>query len=406
MAIDGLKKSPHFESFTTSTLELEDCLRNYHHLFEGLNSVQSDFVQLCSIFQVYPLDFRGSDVSWISTKKKFIQYMCQLSEIDTIASLPDHDVLESIKSDFNFLKEQVRIILSRERCLFPRLFFLGDIDLLTALAVFKSNIAELNVFLPKIFPGTNSLIIKQNSIIGVKCIRGDFVYFENYLEFNSLSTLSEFLLELQKNISSSLSNLFSTMSVDLFECLNLLDLTSSTPNDFSKCKDLVLNWLETTPSQLIWLCLLHSWTTLIERILDNDGTFSNLHLLFVELVNIFTRATTNSNILVQQKAKAYLPEIYLLKTTLQSFAILNHFLKLQEHGCLTCGVMQNQMTLNFPSNTFHFLMAGSLLDLLIVWLELPLLTVFFQVFSYQCLLDLLVIALDQLVQVKPKVFVS
>ncbi|CEP64483.1 dynein heavy chain LALA0_S11e05182g [Lachancea lanzarotensis] len=107
-------------------------------------------------------------------------------------------ILESLKRIMNSLNNYLDI--QREH--FPRLYFLGNEDLLQLMGA-SQNLEQASLSFNKLYMGVSSLCCKGQAITGVLSREGELLHFETALEIGHYSEMKDWLLEFDSRLKSS-----------------------------------------------------------------------------------------------------------------------------------------------------------------------------------------------------------
>ncbi|KAL0220918.1 hypothetical protein RCL1_000772 [Eukaryota sp. TZLM3-RCL] len=319
IAVESLKKSPYASPFSLIITEVENFLLCINQSLSLLFETQSLFVSLQRIASVYTLDSTFS-TNWSLSFKNFNQIIEQCQQVETISqfvSTPGTtNSLENLLESLTLIQKSLLKQLEEDRKAFPRLYFIGDFDLLSILSTFKYELSCLSPFLPKIFAGISELLVDDSGlIVGVKCSQGEILTFSTHLSSSSFHSLPSFLHALHTSVTDQLKFLFLEMYKEITERDHSIK--------FDCFRKLYTDWFTSKPSQLVLIVTISFWTKILESNISNKSQISSIQAFFTDLLIFLskilkTSTSEQSSLLIKLKIKSILPEILHLRDSVST----------------------------------------------------------------------------------------
>jgi dynein heavy chain 1 len=265
-SISAMKNSFYFKAFKDEALSLEDSLSRLYSLLDQWVLVQKKWVYLQGIFndnqeikRILPMEsskFSSVDIEFNGLLKKV--YRSPL--VFDVVNIPNIDhTIQRLNDLLAGVQKSLGEYLERERCTFPRFYFLADEELLEILGNSK-DMDRIQPHLKKMFAGINRLSVCQNDsdiINGVLSREGEYVQF-----VEPVSTKDS-------NVNIWLEKVCNQVSLTLYS-LVIKSLRESPFRD----ADCLKNWLDNYPAQVINLTLQLQFSTNAESLIKQNKIVS------------------------------------------------------------------------------------------------------------------------------------
>lgn len=186
-ALKAMRRSPHFDAVAAEVNEWDQRLINLRQVFNTWSEVQAAWVGLAAIFDSDELSrILPSESARFRAVSGDAERVFELSVHPPLAVASEPQILKKLNNIGAVLDDVYRCLgnfLEQQRQAFPRLYFLGDEDLLAALG---GTLPPLDA----VFGGVNSLEIFDNKVEGVRSMEGELLKFDNAIQFdNPINTL-------------------------------------------------------------------------------------------------------------------------------------------------------------------------------------------------------------------------
>ncbi|KAJ3124711.1 hypothetical protein HK098_000907 [Nowakowskiella sp. JEL0407] len=260
-SISAMKHSPYFKVFQDRATSWEDKLNRLHLLLDVWVEVQRQWVYLEGIFtgnadikNLLPQETNRFN----SINTDFLTVMQRVSKsplVIEILRLPDiQKKMEDLTQKLTKIQRALGDYLERERSTFPRFYFVGDEDLLEIIGNSK-DITRIQKHFKKMFSGVANIIMSENGelIDGIESKEGERVLFKNVVSVKMNPRINDWLLLLEKEIKITLSGLLQ----DAVEALEAF---------YEELRiEVLLDWMEKFPAQLVVVASQIMWTKLVEK---------------------------------------------------------------------------------------------------------------------------------------------
>lgn len=205
-ALKAMRRSPHFDAVAAEVNEWDQRLINLRQVFEVWGEVQSAWVGLAAIFDSDELcAILPAESARFRAISGDTEHIFELSVHPplTLASEPQlSKKLSNISTVLQDVYRSLSHFLEEQRQAFPRLYFLGDEDLLAALG---GSLPPLDA----VFGGVNSLEIVENMVKGVRSTEGELLTFNNDLPFNNpIATLCSVETEIEQALKREIRDAY------------------------------------------------------------------------------------------------------------------------------------------------------------------------------------------------------
>ncbi|SCU87646.1 LADA_0E05314g1_1 [Lachancea dasiensis] len=252
--ISSMKNSPHHQPFEVSRLNWEERLNHLAAVLTNWAEAQELWLRLDGVLDICSEkhSLRPEATKFKNVTSDFKSLLSHVFESELVfdiigeAHVPLRlsSILDSLKKIMGSLDDY----LERQREQFPRLYFLGNEDLLQLLGAVK-DLPQASVHLSKLFNGVARLVHTNNIIQGLESPEGELLSLQPAIEVGKHLEMKDWLLKVENSIKSSI--LFWTE-----RCLENISTRG-------------LECFEQTFDQYIFQALLLSlqirWTTLIEN---------------------------------------------------------------------------------------------------------------------------------------------
>lgn len=184
-----------------------------------------------------------------------------LHVVDCSKSL--YAVMDSLNKILGALNEYLET--QRER--FPRLYFLGNEDLLQLIGA-SQDLSKVSNHIGKLYGGVSNLVFEAMTILGVRSPEGEELLFQEPMQIAEFPKMEDWMAEVESKIKLSIVQ--STR-----RCIDMLE---------RKGGSMFSNMFEQFPFQALLLALQIRWTTIIEKSLS-ETDFSNIGIELGAILN-------------------------------------------------------------------------------------------------------------------------
>lgn len=256
LSLSSMRNSIHFKVFEQDILQWETNLSKLHQILDLWVTVQRQFMDLDGIFNLKSevrkllpqesLKFHGISNEFLSLLKKIYKNNLVI-EILTIADV--FEVISRISESLTKLTKALGEFLEKQRELYPRLFFIGNDDLLEIIAN-ATDIPKIGKHFKKMYAGVSSVTYDSSTslITGVNSEQGESINLLNPVSTAKYSRIDQWLTQLDYEIKCTLSKLLEK------------SLQEFRANGIEK-------WLGRYPVQVTLLTIQINWTQEVERAL-------------------------------------------------------------------------------------------------------------------------------------------
>eukprot|EP00767_Chilomastix_cuspidata_P001620 gnl/Chilomastix_cuspidata/1746.p1 GENE.gnl/Chilomastix_cuspidata/1746~~gnl/Chilomastix_cuspidata/1746.p1 ORF type:complete len:4985 (-),score=1600.97 gnl/Chilomastix_cuspidata/1746:1376-14452(-) len=311
--LNSMHNSPYFQQFADKITKWEERLNNSSNLFTVWADVQQRWLHLQTVFSVSSENQElGRQLAAEMKQMKYVQeefvkvmwevqetpaFMNIVQTLNNPPALPLQKKMEVLSSNLQQIQKSLGDFLESQRQRFPRLYFVGDEDLLEIISAgtdvmrlqrhwrkMFAGIADV-VFEFKESDGENDTLPEPKSIIGMRSAEGEETFFKKGVHLDSLkaknsktSTINihelfqvieslawetvrsntlQFLISIKKIIHGE-------ALVGAINCFKDSDLQEDRDAYISLRHELV-QWMKHPPIQCILLSFQILWTSLIEE---------------------------------------------------------------------------------------------------------------------------------------------
>ncbi|KAK5964096.1 dynein heavy chain PWA37_004439 [Arxiozyma heterogenica] len=231
----SMKNSTYFKLYSNRCTALTEKLSLLSIILSTWCDVQFKWLSMFDIFgknnkikELLPQE--ESRFHYVSTDmKNLLKRALSLKHLIDISSIPNFhlslskilDVLVSIRNSLNDFLETYR-----EQ--YPRFYFLGNDELLKILGSTNS-IETVSKYMQKMFGSISNIESKDEIIYGVKSVEGESFSIENTINISTYEAPSQWLTQLEQQISKSLLSNIKSCSNKLFKGTQICDLIDIYP---------------------------------------------------------------------------------------------------------------------------------------------------------------------------------
>lgn len=266
--LSSVKVSVHFERFSKRINSLETKLDKLYTILDAWVNCQKQWVYLYGTFNendnirnIMPIEVTRFENMTLELKS-LMKTILKNNVVFEVISIPDvQSTLTRILETLHRVKTSLAVYLEKQREDFPRLYFIGNDDLLELIG----NTRSLNILskhIKKMFIGISNLLYDEESLLikGVLSSDGEIMMLETPVSLIKNNGLKETLVALEKNIICTLSN--STVKAsNQFESLFSID----------NSKDQLLKFIKSYTNQAACLSLQIFMTSHIENAIKNNS---------------------------------------------------------------------------------------------------------------------------------------
>jgi dynein heavy chain 1 len=281
-SLNSMNNSAYFSVFEDEAVSLERKLSTIYMIFDTWVDIQRQWIYLEGVFSgeneigsILPIEA----TRFRTINNEFMQLMGKVYRIkkilDIIAISEIVDTFKRFENLFHSLQKSLGEFLSLQRTNYPRFFFIGDEDLLEIIGNSR-DIFQIQKHVKKMIPGVSSVHLdsENGDIIAVESPEGEVIQLITPVERKSHQ-----LIVLLDNLEASICETL----------LRSLEVTILDSSFFMDGFD-ILNWLKTTPCQILLLRLQIWWTTETETALQlsekNRDHLSNLRSKIIRYLDI------------------------------------------------------------------------------------------------------------------------
>ena len=303
----SMKNSTYFKLHRNRCTVLTEKLSLLSVILSTWSDIQFKWLSMFDIFgsnskikELLPQE--GSRFHYISTDmKNLLKRVPSLSHLIDISSIPNfHMSLSKILNALISIRNSLNDFLESYREQYPRFYFLGNDELLRILGSTNS-IETVSRYMQKMFGSISTIQSKDKIIYGIKSVDGEIFNIENKINISMYETPSQWLNELEHQISNTLLNNIKSCSNELLEGAQLCDLIDAYP----------------------FQVLLVSFQIYMTKVIDLASKKSDIVAIFENLKNLKVKlhlANNNSNLadlIIKRKTENLIIEVlyYLFTTT-------------------------------------------------------------------------------------------
>lgn len=161
--------------------------------------------------------------------KNLFKRALSLKHLIDISSIPNfHLSLSKILDALVSIRNSLNDFLETYREQYPRFYFLGNDELLKILGSTNS-IETVSKYMQKMFGSISNIESKDEIIYGVKSVEGESFSIENTINISTYEIPSQWLTQLEQQISKSLLSSIKSCSNKLFKGTQICDLIDIYP---------------------------------------------------------------------------------------------------------------------------------------------------------------------------------
>ena len=315
--INAMKKSEHAFVFAKEIEQLEGKIASLYELFNIWVDVQQEWVDLEGVFGNKRGDIRillPTESARFETLTSdlflLLKRLYKVDELFDIISVPDVcKTMRRFSQVLNRLQTSLVEYLNQQRELFPRLYFIGDDDLLEMIGA-SNNPTKLGKHMKKLFMGVERLLFEPvlNTITGVVGEGEEVLKFAKGISFSEYPLLHEWISVLEREMQLTLARLVSENVMlwkNYFETLDEANMAKM---------------IQVLPGQVLLLLTQVVITATIED--SNAPAFGNVAqvLKYLEkfLLLLIQTLKRHSDALMQRKVKNLIIEILHQKNVLSA----------------------------------------------------------------------------------------
>lgn len=310
-ALRQMTMSPHYKTFEEEARSLTERLERVLELFEVYADAQTRYVYLSGIFHgsneiraILPAE----STRFQSVEAEFVAVMRKVNKspfVFDVVGIPG--VLRTLERQADLLTKIQKALgefLERQRSITPRLYFLGDSDLLQLIG--SKDIANISSSLSKMFGGIATIETEggvSGSLTAMISREGEKVTLNNAISLSN-SKVNEWLAQLEQEMRSTLSSL-------LYEALLVLR-PLCIQAEILPAEEFLL-WLDNTPAQLSILAIQVLWTELVEADLKSEQLPEQPLAIVMRGLEVLADTVLRADIppLLRRKAEGLVTELVL-----------------------------------------------------------------------------------------------
>lgn len=260
-ALRQMAMSPHYKTFEEEARGLTERLERVLELFEVYSDAQTRYVYLAGIFHgsneiraILPAE----SSRFQSVEAEFVAVMRKVNKspfvFDVIAIPGVLRTLERQADLLNKIQKALGEFLERQRAMTPRLYFLGDGDLLQLIG--NKDLANISSSLSKMFGGIATIETDEvgQDLLVIVSREGERVALNKSIPIGNVK-VNEWLSQLETEMKSTLASMLQTALAELRPLYTQADTLPA--DDF-------MQWMDKTPAQLTVLATQVLWTELVE----------------------------------------------------------------------------------------------------------------------------------------------
>lgn len=275
--LSSVKVSVHFERFSKRVNMLETRLDKLYTILDTWVDCQRQWVYLYGTFNgsdnirnIMPIEVTRFDNMTLELKS-LMKTIMKNNVVFEVLTVPDVQIiLTRISDTLNRVKTSLAVYLEKQRDEFPRLYFIGNDDLLELIGNSKS-LAIISKHIKKMFHGISSLIYDEEAMLinGVVSSDREILMLDTPVSLIKNNGLKETLVDLENTITVTLSNSTVTASSQ-FELSFSVNFT----------RDQLLEFINAYTNQVVCLSLQIFMTSHIEHSIKKNSfdfilTFAN-----------------------------------------------------------------------------------------------------------------------------------
>lgn len=261
-ALRQMSMSPHYKTFEEEARGLTERLERVLELFEVYADAQTRYVYLAGIFHgsteiraILPAESNRFQ----SVEAEFVAVMRKVNKspfVFDVIGIPG--VLRTLERQADLLTKIQKALgefLERQRSMTPRLYFLGDSDLLQLIG--SKDIANISSSLGKMFGGIAAIETHggaSGDLTAIVSREGERVPLKNTIALSN-AKVNEWLAHLESEMRATLAALLEEALMELRPLCTQAEILPA--DDF-------IGWVHKTPAQLSVLAVQILWTELIE----------------------------------------------------------------------------------------------------------------------------------------------
>lgn len=355
-ALRQMAMSPHYKTFEEEARGLTERLERVLELFEVYADAQIRYVYLAGIFHgsneiraILPAE----SSRFSSVEADFVAVMRKVNKspfVFDVIAIPG--VLRTLERQADLLTKIQKALgefLERQRATTPRLYFLGDGDLLQLIG--SKDVANISSSLSKMFGGIATIETEGGAGAEMTAMisrEGERVPLKKSIQLNN-AKVNEWLQALEVEMRSTLAQLLQEALAELRPLYTQADVLPG--QEF-------LAWIDKTPAQLSILAVQVMWTEMVEAELKvNDGPQQSLSVVMRGL-DVLADTVLRGDIepLTRRKAEGLVTELVLQRD-------LSRQLISAKVTSINSWDWQRQMRFYVASeSTVHVLMADAKMD--------------------------------------------
>ncbi|KAJ1517337.1 hypothetical protein HMI55_000021, partial [Coelomomyces lativittatus] len=328
-SLQTMKMSPYYRTFEEEASNWEQKLSKIQILFDVWIDVQRQWIYLEGAFtsssdikHLLPVEvvrFQNINTEFMTIMKKVYKSPFVL-DVLTIVNIQKS--MERLADLLKKIQKALGEYLEKERSAFPRLYFVGDEDLLEMIGNAK-DIDRVQKHLKKLFAGIHSLGIntEQSHVLALHSREGEVIQLKTPVEIRE-RRLNEWLLSLEKEMRDSLLYILGESIRDFTDLIPLLkQVHTSTSSPLSS----LLQWMDRYPSQIVILTVQIGWTTSVDTSLESKQIPTDpLHTVEC-ILDLLAEATSSaqSSPVLHKKCENLITELVHQKDVLRHLVAIN-----------------------------------------------------------------------------------
>ncbi|CAL5987537.1 Dynein_heavy chain [Hexamita inflata] len=301
--LTGLQSSPYYSEYQKQAEEWKNKLNSLTEILDTWADVQRRWVYLQSVFSANSKiveAYLGQVQSQLNqANQNFSQIMLSVAEDGTIIKVLEENQflnkLEQIGSNLEEVQKALGSFLEKQRSKSPRLFFVGDDDLLDIISITSSpSIKNMQKHWRKMYTGIDRVVLKeqegqQEQIVGIVSKQNETIDFQQQSEQAQQNPNELLMHSILKRVETGM---IAALKLSVYNALKIL-------MNNEKLEEQIMKLIKEHPAQTAVLAYQVVWTYYMNK--NEDCTeWINKNLIQISILDLAFEFECKRNILISE----------------------------------------------------------------------------------------------------------